>query len=164
MKKMKFFAAMCCAAMMFALTGCSDDFEEDDLIGSWNLKKTTYTETISGLTGEYAQYNGTHTETEYPGDGESTTLTFNSDHTFTSTEIGDGGGFSYTSNGTWSLNDDKLTITYTDEGETSTSQVTIDELDGSKLVMSYSESYSNEVEPGMTAHAKYTVKMEFEKK
>lgn len=162
MKKMKFFAAMCCAAMMFALTGCSDDFEEDDLIGSWNLKKTTYTETISGLTGEYAQYNGTHTETEYPENGESTILTFNSDHTCTNTETYE--GQTYTSNATWSLNDDKLTITYIEGGETSTEQATIVELDGSKLVLSYSESYSNEVEPGMTAHAKYTVKMEFEKK
>ena len=162
MKKMKFFAAMCCAAMMFAFTGCSDDFEEDDLIGSWDLKKTTYTETISGLTGEYAQYNGTHTETEYPENGESTTLTFNSDHTCTSAETFE--GQTYTSNATWSLNDDKLTITYIEGGETSTEQATIVELDGSKLVLSYSESYSNEVEPGMTAHAKYTVKMEFEKK
>ena len=164
MKSMKVFAAMFCAAMMFAFTSCSKDFSEDDLIDSWQLKKTVVTETISGLTGEYAQYNGTHTETEYPENGESTTLTFNSDHTCTSTEIGDGGDYSYTSNATWSLNDDKLTITYIEDGETRTEQATIDELDGSKLVMSFSEFYSNEVEPGMTAHAKYTVKMEFEKK
>lgn len=164
MKTMKFFAAMCCAAMMFAFTGCSKDFSEDDLIGSWQLKKTVVTETYSGLTGEFAQYNGTHSETEYPENGESQTLTFNSDHTFTATEIGDGGDYSYTSNGTWSLNDDKLTITYIDEDGTDTQQATIDELDGSKLVMSFSESMDQEVEPGMVAHWKYTVKMEFEKK
>ena len=67
-------------------------------------------------------------------------------------------------NGTWSLNDDKLTITYIDEDGTDTQQATIDELDGSKLVMSFSESMDQEVEPGMVAHLKYTVKMEFEKK
>ena len=124
---MKFYAAMCCAAMMFVFTGCSKDLE-DEIIGSWSLQSETVTETYNGQT---------HTETEYPEEGESTIITFNEDNTFTEVVIYDGNDF--TTTGTYSINGDKLTINPEDD-EPSTGTL---EIDGKDMTLTYSESYGN---------------------
>ena len=127
MKTMKFFAAMCCAVMMFAFTGCSKDLE-DEIIGSWSLVSETVIETYNGQS---------HTETEYPEEGDSTIITFNEDNTYTEVVIYDGNDF--TTTGTYSINGDKLTINPEDD-EPSTGTL---EIDGKNMTLTYSESYGN---------------------
>lgn len=123
---MKMFAAMFCAAMVFAFTGCSKDTEKD-IVGSWSLVSTTVTETIQGQS---------HTETETPEEGESSIATFNEDHTYkivvTYRESG-----SFTTTGTYSLDGDKLTITLEGQ-EPQTGTVKID---GDDMTLTYTESY-----------------------
>lgn len=123
---MKVFAAMFCAAMVFAFTGCSKDLEKE-IVGSWRWESTTITETIQGQS---------HTETDTPDEGESTIFTFNEDNTCSETVTYEGQTF--TTTGTYSLNGDQLTIQLQDQDEPSTSTV---DIDGSDMTLTYTESY-----------------------
>ena len=141
MKTLKTLAAVVIAALTLSLTGCGKD-AEDLIIGSWNMNSVIYTITTSGLTGDYAQYNGSHTETETPGPGESTVLTFQKDGTMTSTYTDEDG--TYTQAGTYTVKDDKLTMTFTEGNQT--------------------ETETEEFMPGMTATTSITMKINLTKK
>ena len=117
---------MFCAAMFFAFTGCSKDFEKD-IVGSWRLVSTTITETIQGQS---------HTETETPDEGESTIMTFNEDNTCSESVTYEGQTF--TTTGTYSINGDQLTIQLQDQDEPSTSTI---DIDGNNMTLTYTESY-----------------------
>ena len=123
---MKFFAAMCCAAIVFAFTGCSKDLE-DEIIGSWSLQSETVSETYNGQT---------HTETETLEEGESVIMTFNEDNTLTEVVVYDGNEF--TSTGTYSINGDKLTVHMEGDDESTTSTL---DIDGNTMTITYSESF-----------------------
>ena len=114
---------MFCAAMVFAFTGCSKDLEKD-IVGSWSMVSTTIFETIQGQT---------HTETETPEEGESTIFTFNEDNTCSKSVTYAGQNF--TTNGTYSIKDDQLTITM--EEQTSTGKI---EIDGSDMTLTFTET------------------------
>lgn len=137
MKSMKFFAAMFVAASMFALTGCSKDYE-DEIIGTWKVTSIIVTETFNGQS---------HTEEETP-QGEYT-LTFNEDKTVVATTVEE--GHTETDNGTYSIDDDTLIMTL--DGETQ--KLAID-IDGDDMTLTASESFS---EGGMTASMKMVMKL-----
>lgn len=125
MKTMKFFAVMCCAAMMLAFTSCSKDLE-DEIVGSWKMVSETVTETYNGQS---------HSETEYLEEGDSVIYTFNEDKTYTEVIIYDGNDF--TTTGTYSINGDKLTINPEDDDPTTSTL----EIDGNDMTITYSESF-----------------------
>lgn len=135
---MKVLAALFVAASMFAVAGCSkdDSISKDDLVGSWNMTKTYISQTVSGLTGEYASYNGTREHETEIEEGTSTVFIFGSDGSFsivnTDTES------SSTRTGTWSLSGTTVTMNapYTEGGEPEPQQMNVDEVSGSKLVLS----------------------------
>lgn len=122
-KTMKLFAAMFCATMMLAVTGCSKDYE-NDIIGSWKVISITETETYQGETQTYS---------ETP-EGLNI-LTFNSDHTYQASSDGQVGD-----SGTWSLDDDKLILT---DSENTRQNFTID-IDGSDMTLTASMSFGSE--------------------
>lgn len=122
-KTMKLFAAMFCAAMVFAFTGCSKDYE-NDIIGSWKVISATITETYQGET---------HTETQTP-EGLNI-LTFNSDHTYQGSTDGQ-----VNDSGTWSIDGDKLTMNSVEDGAL---VFTID-IDGSDMTLTTSMSFGSE--------------------
>lgn len=166
MKKSIFSVVACfCAVLFFSMTGCSKDneFKESDLIGSWEWVKTDGTRTVSGLTGSYAQYNGTESVTFDPyEEGLGSTLIFRSDHTFTVISVTP--EETNTSSGTWSLNGDKLRVAQRNEdGELSTGEVDVVELSGSKLVLFSTESFDDEYAEGQVAHCTYAYNMEYRK-
>ena len=122
-KTMKLFAAMFCAAMVFALTGCSKDYE-NDIIGSWKVISITETETYQGET---------QTNSETP-EGLNI-LTFNSDHTYQASTDGQ-----VEDSGTWSIDGDKLTMNSVEDGA---QNFTID-IDGSDMTLTASMSFGSE--------------------
>jgi hypothetical protein len=126
MKTMKVLATLFVAAAMFALTGCSKDAEKD-IIGSWRLLSTTVTETYQGQT---------HSETETLTEDEPIIYTFNENNTFSMSANYEGNDFDRT--GTYSLNNDKLTIKWDDEEQSFTGTVKID---GGDMTMTFIESY-----------------------
>lgn len=128
MKAMKFFAAMCCAAMMLVFTSCSKDLE-DEIVGSWKMVSETVTETYNGQS---------HSETEYPEEGDSVIYTFNEDNTYTVVITYDGNDF--TTTGTYSINGDKLTINPEDDDPT----ISTLEIDGNNMTITYSESFGED--------------------
>ncbi len=127
-KTFKFFMAVAFATVTLGFASCSKT--EDLIIGSWELQSETYTQTISGFSGEYAEYNGTHTETMTPSDGQSNVVTFNNDGTVTIVTTYQ--NESETDNGTYTVSDDQLTMTINN-----ISQVyDITEINKSELVIS----------------------------
>jgi len=131
-KTFKFFMAVAFAAVTLGLTGCSKT--EDLILGSWELQSETYTHSISGLTGEYAEYNGTQTETMTPSEGESIVVTFNNDGTvITVTTYQNNGN---TQSGTYTVSDDKLTMTIDNVAQV----FDITDISKSEMVLTMTES------------------------
>lgn len=139
MKTMKVLAALFVAASMFAVAGCSkdDSISKDDLVGSWNMTKQYVSQTVSGLTGEYASHNGTREhETEFE-EGRSIVFIFGSDGSFSI--VNTTPESSSTRTGTWSLSGTTVTMNgpfITEGGEPEPQQMNVDEVSGSKLVLS----------------------------
>jgi hypothetical protein len=164
MKAMKVLAALFVAASMFAVAGCSkdDSISKNDLVGSWNMTKQYVSQTVSGLTGEYASYNGTREhETEFE-EGRSTVFIFGSDGSFSIVNTTPEG--SRTRTGTWSLSGTTVTmnVPYTEGGEPETQQMNVDEVSGSKLVLSTRMTETTEV-GGQVATLENVVKIYFDK-
>ena len=149
---MKVLAAMFVAASMFVVAGCSKDDEsinKDDLVGSWNMTKVHVTETVSGLTDEYAAYNGTHEQDMNPGEGEATIFIFGSDGTYTIKNISPNNTLERT--GTWSLSGKTLTVSLPEDDEMHSETMTVDKVTGSNLVLSKHMSETRELAPGQVA-------------
>ena len=123
-KAMKMFAALFSAAIVFAFTGCTKDLEKD-IVGSWKTVGGTVTQTIDGES---------HTTPVTLGEGDSTIMTFNEDHTYVNVTVY--GGQSRTGTGTYSIKDDKLTLT---DSKGDVTVCTID-IDGDEMTLTYVES------------------------
>lgn len=125
---MKFIAAMMCAAMVFALTGCSKDLDKD-IVGTWKVTDVTITETYNGQS---------HTESETIDDDER--LIFNEDKTFQATTNG-----RVEVSGTWSLKDDQLTMINNSDGDLDFETATV-KIDGNSMTLTstQTESYNGE--------------------
>ena len=164
MKTMKVLAALFVAASMFVVAGCSkdDSISKNDLVGSWNMTKTYISQTVSGLTGEYASYNGTREHETEIEEGTSTVFIFGSDGSFsivnTDTES------SSTRTGTWSLSGTTVTMNapYTEGGEPEPQQMNVDEVSGSKLVLSTRMTETTQM-GGQVATVENVVKVYFDK-
>ncbi len=116
-------AAVVCATLTLALTGCSKD-PESLIIGTWDYDEVAITYTENG-----------HTETTSGlEEGETADMTFREDGTFTtvyhSTDDDAEGS------GTWSIKDNKLTTV----DEMGAMTFNIDKLTKKALEISYTES------------------------
>lgn len=125
---MKFIAAMMCAAMVFALTGCSKDLDKD-IVGTWKVTDVTITETYNGQS---------HTESEPIEDDMR--LIFNEDKSFQATTNG-----RVEVSGTWSLKDDQLTMINNSDGDLGFETATV-KIDGNSMTLTstQTESYNGE--------------------
>ena len=142
------------AASMFVVAGCSKDNEgssvnKNDLVGSWNMTKAHVTETVSGLTGEYAAYNGTHEREMSPGEGESTVFIFGSDGTYTIKNVSPNNTLERT--GTWSLSGKTLTVSLPEDGEMHSETMEVDKVTSSNLILSKHITETRELAPGQVA-------------
>lgn len=133
-KTLKTLAVTVIAALTMSLTGCQKD--ADLIVGTWDVTSETISWSISGLTGEYAEYNGDETETVTPEAGYSQTMTFNKDNTCTITETDE--GHTESMSGTYTVKDGKLTLTVDRDSQT----YNIDNIDKKEMTLSYSESHT----------------------
>lgn len=143
MKSIKTLAAIAFAALTLSLTGCSKD-PEDLIIGSWEVTSMTMSLTSSEAPGQ------PWTETFTPEEGESTVMTFAKDNTLTIVNTED--GRTETDNGTYSVDDNTLTMTY--DGDTQT--FTISKIDKKNMTLTYSESGE---EDGVTLTESLTIEL-----
>jgi hypothetical protein len=172
---MKLFAAMFIAATMFAVTGCSKDDEgssinRDDVVGSWSLQKMIVTQTVSGLTGNYAALNGSDTRESGPEEGESSIFNFNNDGVLTAENTfidhdNDDAIVTETGTGTWSLSGKNLTIDIVyDNSDTDHQVFVVDEVTSTKLVLSIDKTMTDNTSiPGQVATITYSVKVEYKR-
>lgn len=173
MKTMRFLAAMFVAAAMFAVTGCSKDDEggsvsKDKIEGSWAMETMTVTQTVSGLTSEYAAMNGSRTNTSGPEEGESSIFIFNNDGTVSNVNVfidhdNNDEIVNQTSTGTWSLNGKELTLILVDEeGVTDTMVLNVEEVTSNKLVLTTERSMDDSTSiPGQVATITVSIKLDF---
>ena len=164
MKSIKVLATLFVAASMFAVAGCSkdDSISKNDLVGSWNMTKQYVSQTVSGLTGEYASYNGTREREMEVEEGTSNVFIFGSDGSFSI--VNTTPESSSTRTGTWSLSGTTVTmnVPYTEGGEPEPQQMNVDEVSGSKLVLSTRMTETTEV-GGQVATLENVVKIYFDK-
>ncbi len=142
------------AASMFVVAGCSKDNEgssvnKNDLVGSWNMTKMHVVETVSGLTDEYAAYNGTQEREMSPGEGESTVFIFGSDGTYTIKNVSPNNTLERT--GTWSLSGKTLTVSLPEDGEMHSETMEVDKVTSSNLILSKHITETRELVPGQVA-------------
>ena len=130
------------ALFAIAMVSCSKVNDTEKLIiGQWQETEVIGTTTINGVTGE--------PESMLEPD-ETTVITFNKDHTYSSLWTTDGGEVE--SKGTWSVKDNTLTMT----SESISTECNIDELDKNNMVLSYHESG---VESGLSYSTLVVIKM-----
>ena len=139
-KSLKALAILICAAFALCFTQCTKS-PEDLIIGSWSIEDA-----------ELIQTYGNESETEHfgPEENETAVITFNKDNTMTQveTEIEDGVTHTSTSTGTYTLEDNKLSLKWGDDFETQVYDV--ETLTKKDLTLSYSES-------GMIEGVLYTI-------
>ena len=129
-KNLKTLVAAICAVLTLGLTACQKDAEEL-ILGTWVENEVIYNFTQGGET-----YNVPMLEP-----GETNEITFNADGTYTTfyhSNDGDAEG-----NGSWSINDDMITMT----DEFGPMDYHIDQLDKKVFNISYSESDVDEDGP-----------------
>lgn len=130
----KTLAVAFCAALTLSLAACTKS-AEDLIIGTWQENEITYTVVQGGETMSMPMLEP----------NETAEITFNEDGTYSSiyhSEYGDADG-----HGTWSIKDEKLTIT--EEG-TDPMVYTIDKIDKKVCNLTYTESGEDEDGPYTT--------------
>ena len=129
-KTLKTLVAVICGVLTLSLTACQKDAAEL-ILGTWIETEATYTQTQNDETISFSMLDP----------GETVEMTFKNDGTYTTvyhSVIGDSDN-----NGTWSINEDNITMT----DEMGTSVYHIDQLDKKTCVLSYSESDEDEDGP-----------------
>ena len=150
-------AVIFCAAMAMTLTSCKKD-AEDLIIGDWDYVNAEIKYTVSGLTGEYAMYNQDTTAIEEPEAGESQTITFRKDGTFTMSSTYPEEG-TQTENGTYTIENENITLTVNNEPQVF--QLAVDK---KTLSLTLTETQQLPLEENQVATMTYSVKMNFNKK
>lgn len=150
-------AVIFCAAMAMTLTSCKKD-AEDLIIGDWELVNMEMTTSVSGLTGNYAMYNGDTTAIEEPEAGESQTMTFKKDGTVTMSSSDPEEG-TQTENGTYTIENENITLTVNNE-----SQVFQLAVDKKTLSLTMTNTQQLPFAEDQVATMSYVVKMNFKKK
>jgi hypothetical protein len=128
-KSFKTLVAVVCAALTFGLTSCAKD-AEDLIIGTWDFVSMEMTMTY----GDEDPY----VETITPGEGESTTYTFKKDGTFEMIDVTADG--TTTGTGTYTVKDNKITMSYTDEDGENTETYDIKSIDKKAMTLNTTES------------------------
>ena len=132
-KATKLMVAAFCAILTLCLTGCNKD-PEDLIIGTWVETEITMTVTEGGQT---------QTESLLE-EGMVAEMTMKEDNTYVAYNKYDNGDES-TDTGTWSITDDKLTMTSSDDMFDFGPQVyTIEKLTKKDLVLTQKETFGNE--------------------
>ena len=134
MKQFRFLSYLFVAVLCLGFVSCSDDddFEENDIIGSWSIIEV------------YEKWNEDGDEdedTDIYGEGK-WIYTFNNDGT--GTEVEYDGNYTYRDNFTWSLKSgNKLTLTFTEGSDTNSFTFTIRSLNknGAVIDMSGKDEY-----------------------
>lgn len=125
-----------------AMVSCNKEKNTEKLIiGKWQETEIIGTTTIDGVAGE---------PESLLEPGETTVITFNKDHTYSSLWTTDGGEVA--SNGTWSVKDNTLTMT----SQSIITECNIDDLDKNNMVLSYT---ATGVENGLTYSTLIVIKM-----
>lgn len=150
-------AVIFCAAMAMTLTSCKKD-AEDLIIGDWELVNMEMTNSVSGLTGNYAMYNGDTTAIEEPEAGESQTMTFKKDGTVTIVTI-EPEEETQTENGTYTIENENITLTVNNE-----SQVFQLAVDKKTLSLTMADTQQLQLAEDQVATMSYVLKMNFKKK
>ena len=135
-KTFKTFVAVICGVLTLSLTACQKDASEL-ILGTWIENEATYTSTQNGESESFSMLEP----------GETIEMTFNNDGTYTSIYHAVEGDAN--DNGTWSINEENITIT----DELSTTVYHIDQLDKKACVLSHSETvgtYSSTIVIKMT--------------
>ena len=150
-------AVIFCAAMAMTLTSCKKD-AEDLIIGDWELVNMEMTNSVSGLTGEYAMYNRDTSMVETPEAGESQTMTFKKDGTVTIVTI-EPEEETQTENGTYTIENENITLTVNNE-----SQVFQLAVDKKTLSLTMADTQQLQLAEDQVATMSYVLKMNFKKK
>lgn len=151
-------AVIFCAAMAMTLTSCKKD-AEDLIIGDWELVNAEVTSSVSGLTGEYAEYNQDTSMVEAPQAGESQTMTFKKDGTVNVVSIYLDESENENENGTYSIDGDKITLTFDNRPETFKLDI-----DKKTMSLSYSETEQMQLDVDQIATVSLSIKMNYKKK
>lgn len=157
-KNLMSIAVIFCAAMAMTLTSCKKD-AEDLIIGDWELVNAEVTSSVSGLTGEYAEYNQDTTMVEAPEAGESQTMTFKKDGTVNVVSIYLDESENENENGTYSIDGDKITLTFDNRPETFKLDI-----DKKTMSLSYSETEQMQLDVDQIATVSLSIKMNYKKK
>jgi hypothetical protein len=138
----KLLSILVIALFAIAMVSCNKEKNTEKLIiGKWQETEVIGTTTINGVAGE---------PVSMLEPDETTVITFNKDHTYSSLWTTDGGEVE--SKGTWSVKDNTLTMT----SESISTECNIDDLDKNNMVLSYSESG---VESGLPFSSLVVIKM-----
>ena len=130
---MKTFMAVVLAALTLSLTGCTKD-PEDLIIGTWVETEITMTMVENGQT---------HVESMLE-EGLTVEMTMKEDNTYVSLSKYESGEES-TDTGTWSINDDQLTMTSNDDIFDFGPQVyTIEKLTKKDLILVQKEAFGDQ--------------------
>jgi uncharacterized lipoprotein YehR (DUF1307 family) len=128
-KNMKILAAIVGVIVILSLTGCKKE-PANLIIGTWQETEVTYTETVNGETSE---------PLSMLEPGETVTMTFNKDNTYTGKTVSEDITFDVT--GTWFIEDNKITITQNEDDLGFGSMIyDIDLLDKKNMTLIYTET------------------------
>lgn len=121
--------------MPIGFASCSDDDDDSvgsssDLIGTWESVSFTYQDKENGVVVDEGSYNTTDSR-----------LVFNQDGTCKSAEYYNN-KWNWNEIGTWSYKNGIITIRSTEDGEVYVESATVKELTSSKLVLEFSEKYT----------------------
>lgn len=138
----KLLSVLVIALFAIAMVSCNKEKNTEKLIiGKWQQTEVTGTATVNGVTGE---------PISMLEPDETSVITFNKDHTYTSLWTTDGSEVE--SKGTWSVKDNTLTMM----SESISTECNIDDLDKKNMVLSYT---TTGVEDGLTYSTLIVIKM-----
>ena len=130
-KSLKTLAAVVLAALTMSLTGCTKD-PSDLIIGTW---QAYYSEVVSTFMGQtYTSTNNYENQTSL--------TTFKKDGTFETSDTEN--GRTTTSNGTYVVKDNTLTMTFTEDNESYVESYVIAEINKNDVTLTASESGTDE--------------------
>lgn len=131
MKKLFFLAVLTAVSVFSACT--KDDVKSSEIVGTWDPVHTVGYDITDGVREDWDEDISAATdETGY------TRIEFH-DNGKTNSYYYDGGWQLFRSTGTWSLDGNILTITYSYEGETATENATVISVSDNELVLETSE-------------------------
>ena len=140
---------MFCATMMLAVTGCSKENFDEDIIGTWDAISMRFVSTNAPL----PELNYDDTMPFEPG---TSWMVFNSDKTGLSYTFDSEEGVTNEYAFTWNIKDETLTINFNLGDYTWPSVLHIDKLKDGTMVLSENNTYEDSYEDGNGQQQTYT--------